>query len=52
MRLKDCCFDNPALFSRIAMFLAHVIVVLGFTTAVGAVLASIRPMTRRNPYWI
>jgi hypothetical protein len=34
------------------MFLAHVCVVLGFTMAVGAVLACVRPLNRKNPYWI
>lgn len=34
------------------MFLDHVLVVLGFATAVGAVLATIRPMNRKNPFWI
>ncbi len=30
----------------------HVFVVLGFATAVGAVLATIRPLQRKNPFWI
>ena len=34
------------------MFIEHLWVVMGFTMAVGAVLASVRPLNRKNPYWI
>jgi len=34
------------------MLLDHLLVVLGFATALGAVLTTIRPFKGKNPFWI
>jgi len=45
-------FNGSPRTDRTSMFFEHIWVVVGFTAALSAVLTTIRPMTKRNPFYI